>query len=82
MKRLVIERLDLDLRGVPRATAELAARQIGPALARALTGRRLTSVSAASVDAGAVAIGAAPEAAAVATQIAARIAGTTSGSRS
>ena len=82
MKRLVIERLDLDMRGVPRATAELAARQIGPALARALTGRRLTSVSAASVDAGAVAFGAAPDAATVASHVAERIAGKTSGSRS
>ena len=37
--RLRIGRLDLDLRGVAPATAEAAARALGPALARALTSR-------------------------------------------
>ena len=37
--RLRIGRLDLDLRGVVPATAEAAARALGPALARALTSR-------------------------------------------
>jgi hypothetical protein len=38
--RLRIGRLDLDLRGVAPATAEAAARALGPALARVLTQSR------------------------------------------
>jgi hypothetical protein len=34
--RIHIERLDLDLRGVPRDLAESVARRVGPALTRAL----------------------------------------------
>ena len=36
VRRLRIDRLDLDLRGIAPATAESAARALGPALARAL----------------------------------------------
>ena len=82
MKRLVIERLELDLRGIPHATAEGAARRIGPALSRALAGRQLTATPAARVDAGSLAFGAAPDANVLATRLAQRLAGKTSRSRS
>jgi hypothetical protein len=82
MKRLLIDRLELDLRGIPHATAEAAARRIGPALSGALADRRLTAATTASIDAGAVVFGAAPDADALATRIAQQIAGKTSRSRS
>ena len=75
MKRLVIERLDVDLRGVSRATAETVARQIGPALARsfgAATRRDRRPTASMRVASAATA----PEPTALATQIAQRIAGT------
>jgi len=82
MRRFKIERLELDMRGVPRATAESAARGLGPALARALAGRELTATQAARIDAGAVAAGPAADAGALAARVAQQIAGKTSRSRS
>jgi len=78
MKRLTIERLDLDLTGVPRETAAAAARLVGPALARALAGRRLDAAPADRIDAGRLASPASPEAGALAARIAHRIAAKTS----
>jgi hypothetical protein len=80
MKRLSIDRLDLDLRGVPHGTAENAARLLGPALARALEGRRVTAAAAESIDAGRIA--GTTDAGALAAGIAQRIADKTSRSRS
>jgi hypothetical protein len=82
LKRLAIERLELDLRGVPHEAAAAAARQIGPALARALAGRRVSATPAPSIDAGRAAIGAAPSADAIATRVAQQIAGKMSRGRS
>jgi hypothetical protein len=82
MKRLAIDRLDLDLRGVPHATAEAAARLIGPALAVALAGRNVAATPGASIDAGRVTVGAAADANALATRVAQQIAVKTSESRS
>ena len=78
MKRLTIDRLELDLRGVPPATAEAAARALGPALARELAQRRVAAAPAEHIDAGRIASGAAPDAGLLATQIAQRLAHTTS----
>jgi len=80
MKRLHIDRLDLDLRGVSPATAESVARLVGPALAQALRGRRLdNSASAQAIDAGRLAVPSAKEPGVMATRIAQRIAHKTSG---
>ncbi len=79
MKRLVIDRLDLDLRGVSPATAEQVARLLGPALARALRGWELHAPRHRDIDAGQISTEAAPEPASLATQIAQRIAHRTSG---
>ena len=69
-------------RGVPAATAESAARRLGPALARALTDRQLIAAPAARIDAGAIAVDAAPDANVLAARIVQQIAGKTSRSRS
>jgi hypothetical protein len=82
MKRIAIERLDLDLRGVPQPTAESAARLIGPALARALSGRQVVGTRGAGIDAGRIAMETAPDANALSTRIAQQIAGKTSRGRS
>jgi hypothetical protein len=82
MRRLTIERLELDMRGVPPATAESAARRLGGALSRALADRELTAVPAARIDAGAIALDAAPDANVLASRVAQQIAGKTSRSRS
>jgi hypothetical protein len=82
MKRIAIERLELDLRGVPHATAAAAARQIGPALAQAFGDRQLATTSAASIDTGRVALGVTPDANAIATHVARQIASKTSRQRS
>jgi hypothetical protein len=82
MRRLTIERLELDMRGVPHATAEIAARRLGPALSRALAGRQLIAAPAARIDAGPVAVGAAPDANGLAARVAQQIAGRMSRSRS
>jgi hypothetical protein len=52
MKRLVIDRLELDLRGLSPASAEETARLLGPALARALAHGSLTARSTKRLDAG------------------------------
>ena len=56
MKRLVIDRLELDLRGLSPASAEEAARLLGPALARALAQGSLTARPATRLDAGRIVI--------------------------
>jgi hypothetical protein len=75
MTRLAIGRLALDLRGVASATAEEAARLLGPALERALAARRVAGAAHAR-DGGHIALGA--DAAALAAEIARRIADHTS----
>jgi hypothetical protein len=80
MKRISIDRLDLDLRGVSRDTADNATRLLGPALARALAARRLSATGAERIDGGHVAGSA--DAGTIATGIAQRIAAKTSRSRS
>lgn len=77
-RRLRIERLELDLRGVPPATAEAAARALGPALARAL-GQSLATAPlqqapADRIDAGRLAMPGSPGPLELATGIAQRIA--------
>lgn len=75
MSKLRIERLDLDMRGIPPATAEAAARLLGPALRGALARRRLGSAaSGAHLDAGRLDFRAAADAASLAGGIAERIA--------
>ncbi len=78
MKRLVIDRLDLDLRGVSPATAETVARLLGPALARAMRGRHIDASPAQRIDAGRLGTATATEPDVLATQIAERIAHRTS----
>ena len=78
MKKVRIERLDLDVRGVPPAVAQAAARQLGPALARALTHRHLNARPTAQLDAGRLVVGANPGAAVLAHGVAKRIADKTS----
>jgi hypothetical protein len=71
-RRVHIDRLDLDFSGIPPATAEAAARLLGPALERAL-GRK-HAAPAAEIDAGRIAMTGRPDAQALATQMAGRIA--------
>ena len=52
VRRLRIERLELDARGVDPAVAEAAARALGPALARTLAPHRLNIAPADRIDAG------------------------------
>ncbi len=70
-RRLTIERLELDCRGLSAASAEAMARALGPALERALAGISMRDASAAHIDAGAVAH--AHTAEALANAVAARI---------
>ena len=77
MKTIRIDRIELDLRGVPRETAEAAARLLGPALARALAAQahgidRWAQPSA--IDAGRVAFDAVPGAGALADRLSGHIA--------
>lgn len=73
-RRLHIERLELDLRGVAPASAEAAAHALGPALARVL-GVDADGIEAKRrIDAGRVATSASPEPGALAAGIAQRIA--------
>ncbi|MFH0344336.1 MAG: hypothetical protein ACHBNF_19955 [Chromatiales bacterium] len=78
MKRLVIDRLDLDLHGVSLATAESVASLLGPALARAMQGRQIDAAPAQRIDAGQIGVATTPDPTEVATQIAERIAQRTS----
>lgn len=77
MKTIRIDRIELDLRGVPRETAEAAARLLGPALARALAAQahgihRWSQPGA--IDAGRIAFDAAPGAGALAERLSGHIA--------
>lgn len=74
-----IDRLELDLRGIPAETAQAAARALGPALAQALArqcpglaGTRC--VDTARIDAGRIASPASPAARQLAAGIAQRVA--------
>ena len=73
MKRMRIDRIDLHLHGVAPSTAQDAARLLGPALARALAGKTMANAGA-DLDAGRLRLAQAPEAPALASGIAARIA--------
>lgn len=72
-RRLHIDRLELDLRGIPPATADRAVRLLGPALARTIEGRGATMVKQREVDAGRIESSAGAEPQALAERIAARI---------
>lgn len=54
-RRIHIDRLELDLRGIDPKTAEAATRRLGPALERALAQRRGRFDSARRSDAGGIA---------------------------
>ena len=74
MTRLVhIDRLELELRGIPPATAETAARLYGPALAQALGGARVVTVAQGHIDAGRIDAAAGTGPGALATQMAGHI---------
>ncbi|MPZ45830.1 MAG: hypothetical protein GEV05_21075 [Betaproteobacteria bacterium] len=78
-RRLHIERLDLDMRGIPPATAEAAVRALGPALAREPLAREFVADAGnvgakRRIDAGRLAASASPEPGALAAGIAQRIA--------
>lgn len=72
-QRLDIDRLELDLRGLPRELAEATAAALGPALERALAGKRRFGAAATRINAGSVEAGAAPDAGILARRIAERI---------
>jgi hypothetical protein len=76
-RRVRIDRLDLDLRGIDPARAQAALQVLGPALATVLGQRPLAAAPAGRIDAGRLASPAAP--AALAQHIAARIAGSLGG---
>ncbi len=73
-RRLRIERLDLDLRGIAPATAEAAVRALGPALARALAPHAAQLGPADRIDAGRVTSPASPGTQELAALVAERIA--------
>ena len=54
-RRLVIDRIELDLRNVAPGTAQALARGLGPALARALAQRALRDEPTERIDAGHIA---------------------------
>lgn len=78
-RRLHIKRLDLDLHGVAPKTAEAAARLLGPALARALAGYRISETSAEQIDAGRIRLASWADAGTLSGQLARRIADRVSG---
>lgn len=78
-RRLHINRVDVDLHGVAPNAAEAAARLLGPALARALAGRRINETSAERIDGGRINLAGEADAGTVSNQLARRIAGKTSG---
>jgi hypothetical protein len=55
-RRLSIDRLDLDLRGIDPAVAEAAVRLLGPALQEQLAQRQGPFNAAARIDAGSIAV--------------------------
>ena len=83
-RRLHIDRLELDLRGIDPATAEAAVRvlapALGPELARALAQRVAPLAPAVRIDAGRMASPASPSVDALAAGMAQRIAGSLGGS--
>lgn len=80
-RRVRIERVELDLRGIAPATAEAAARALGPALLEALASEPGRFAAAGRIDAGRIASAAAPRAESLAHDIARRIAGSATRSR-
>lgn len=78
-RRLHIKRIDLDLHGVAPSTAEAAARLLGPALARALAGRRINETSAERINGGRINLAGTADAETLSNRLAQRIAGKTSG---
>jgi hypothetical protein len=74
VRRLRIDRLDLDLRGIAPPTAEAAARALGPALAKALASGGPAIASTGRLDAGRIKSLATPDAQTLAAGIAQRIA--------
>ncbi|QQZ39404.1 hypothetical protein IF690_15140 [Pseudomonas sp. SK3(2021)] len=81
-RRLHIDALELDLRGISPATAEALARLLGPALAQALAQQHAPLAPHERIDAGSLACPAAPNADALATDIAQHIAGRLRGDQS
>jgi len=75
-RRVHIDRLELDLRGIAPDTADAAARALGPALARTLASPGGDMSSAARIDAGRITSPAAPAATDLAGRIATQIART------
>jgi hypothetical protein len=75
-RRIRIDRLELDLRGIAPATADAAARALGPALAKALASQKVHIASADRIDAGRIASPASPDAHDLAGAVARRIAHT------
>ena len=71
-RRISIDRLDLDLRGIDPALAEAAVRLLGPSLQEQLAQRHGAITSAARIDAGHVAPASEPRA--LADRLAQRIA--------
>lgn len=78
-RRVHIDRIDLDLRGLSPAKANEVARALGPALARALAGATARIEPAERIDAGTIRASPAAEAhaltAAMATRIARKVGG-------
>lgn len=74
-RRLHIDRLELDLRGIAPATAEAAARALGPLLAQALAAHPPTATASVDrLDAGRLACPTAPAAQDLAARIAQHVA--------
>jgi hypothetical protein len=73
-RRVHIDRLELDLRGISAETAEATARALGPALAQALARHGPGIASAGRVDAGRITSPASPQAQQLAAAIAQRVA--------
>lgn len=80
-QRLHIDALELDLRGIPPATAEAVARLLGPALAQALAQQHAQLAPSERLDAGRLASPASPCPDELAAGIAQRIAGSLRGDR-
>lgn len=73
-RRIRIDRLELDLRGIAPATANAAVRSLGPALARTLSNRGERVAPADRIDAGRIVSPSSPTAQNLADGIAQRIA--------
>lgn len=80
-RRLHIDALELDLRGIAPATAEAAVRALGSALAQALARQHAPLAPTERIDAGRIASPASPSAHELATSIAQRIAQSIPGDR-